>query len=103
VSDPFDIPDSTGQLMHSLLNPEPSPGPPYTHTFTAPEPIGEDEDGNPLYPEPGPDMTLEYLDSRNSPPFPPERPRNYVAAPYRFEVVQDTGNTRCFPLDGAPP
>ena len=37
---------------------EPEPGPPYTHTIVPPEPIGEDEDGNPLYPEPGPAFTL---------------------------------------------
>lgn len=34
------------------------PGPPWTHTLVPPEPIGEDEDGNPVYPEPGPAFTL---------------------------------------------
>lgn len=50
-----------GQLMHNPLNPEPpepSPGPPYVHTFAPPEPIGEDEDGNDIHPEPGPAFTL---------------------------------------------
>ena len=47
-----------GEVMHRVLNPEPSPGPPYTHTLVHEEPIGWDEDGNPLYPEPGPAMTL---------------------------------------------
>jgi hypothetical protein len=47
-----------GQVMHSLLNPEPAPGPPYVHTLVPPEPIGEDEDGNPVYQPPGPVCTL---------------------------------------------
>lgn len=34
------------------------PGPPYTHTIVPPEPIGEDEAGNPIYPEPAPAYTL---------------------------------------------
>lgn len=35
-----------GQLMHNLLNPEPSPGPPYAHTIVppAPCPTGCDDD-----------------------------------------------------------
>ena len=45
--------------MHNILGgTEPPPGPPYVHTLVPPEPIGEDADGNPLYPEPGPAMTL---------------------------------------------
>jgi len=50
--------EALGHVMHNVLNPEPPPGPPYTHTIVPPEPIGEDENGNPLYPEPGPAMTL---------------------------------------------
>lgn len=38
-----------GWLLHQLLNPEPQPGPPYTHTFNAPEPDGYDENGDPIY------------------------------------------------------
>ena len=47
-----------GEVMHAVLNPEPAPGPPYVHTLVPPEPIGWDEDGNPVYPEPGPAYTL---------------------------------------------
>lgn len=47
-----------GHLMHALLNPEPAPGPPCVHTLVPPEPIGYDEDGDPVYPEPGPAFTL---------------------------------------------
>ena len=31
---------------------------PYVHTFAPQEPAGEDGDGNPVYPEPGPSFTL---------------------------------------------
>ena len=59
-----------GEVMHNILGgSEPEPGPPWTHTIVPPEPIGED--GNPLYPEPGPAMTLTE------------------DSPYRAEVVQD--------------
>ena len=52
-------PDSAGAFLHNMLGgTEPEPGPPYTHTLVPPEPIGEDEDGNLLYPEPGPAFTL---------------------------------------------
>ena len=54
--------DGAGSFLHGLLHPEPKPGPPFTHTIVQPEPIGEDEDGNPLYPEPGPAMTLADFD-----------------------------------------
>ena len=47
-----------GNFLCNTLNPDWPPGPPYVHTVVPPEPIGEDEDGNPLYPEPGPTMTL---------------------------------------------
>lgn len=47
-----------GHALRNLLSPEPAPGPPYTHTLVSPEPIGEDEDGNPVYPPPGPTHTL---------------------------------------------
>ena len=47
-----------GHFLHGLLNPASEPGPPYTHTIVPPEPIGYDEDDNPIYPEPGPAMTL---------------------------------------------
>ena len=33
-------------------------GPPYVHTFRPPEPIGYDDDGNPIHPEPRPTHTL---------------------------------------------
>ena len=53
-------PDGAGEFMFSLFG-DPAvmrDGPPYTHTFRPPEPVGEDEDGNPVYPEPGPAHTL---------------------------------------------
>ena len=43
-----------------------------THWVPIPQPIGWDEDGTPVYPEPGPAMTLTE-----------------PASPYRAEVVQD--------------
>ena len=50
--------DNLGALIGNLLAPPAEPGPPYVHTFTPPEPIGQDEDGNDIYPEPGPAWTL---------------------------------------------
>ena len=47
-----------GEIMRGLLNPEPEPGPPYTHTIVPPEPLYYDDFGTPVYPEPGPAMTL---------------------------------------------
>ena len=45
--------DAAGAFLASILGgSEPEPGPPYTHTIVPPEPIGEDEDGNLLYPAP---------------------------------------------------
>lgn len=43
------FPDGIGWLLRQLLNPEPQPGPPYVHTFNAPEPDGYDEHGDPIY------------------------------------------------------
>lgn len=51
-------PPAMGTFLHGLLNPEPSPGPPWTHTMLPPEPTGEDEDEYPVYPEPGPAFTF---------------------------------------------
>ena len=45
-----------GNYLGPAFLPEPSP--PYVHTFKSPEPVGWDDDGNPLYPEPGPSYTL---------------------------------------------
>jgi hypothetical protein len=56
VSDAW--PDGAGEFLHNLLSPVSTPGPPYTHTLVPPGPIGWDEDGNPLYPEPGPAFTV---------------------------------------------
>lgn len=51
--------EAMGEVMHNILGgASPAPGPPYTHTLVPPEPIGEDEDGNPIYPPPGPAYTL---------------------------------------------
>ena len=52
--------DTFGSFLQNMLSPDRPIGaePPYVHTIVPPEPIGEDEDGNLLYPEPGPAMTL---------------------------------------------
>lgn len=55
---PLDVPEGSGEIMASLLGAPERPGPPYVHTFRPPEPIGQDEDGNDIYPEPGPAYTL---------------------------------------------
>ena len=51
-------PEGAGEFMRNMLGGQQEPGPPWTHTLVPPEPTGQDEDGNPLYPEPGPAMTL---------------------------------------------
>lgn len=43
------FPDSIGEVLHAILNPQPQPGPPYVHTIEPPEPE-YDEDGNPYWP-----------------------------------------------------
>ena len=49
---------AAGEFMTALLGAPEQPGPPYVHTFVPPEPIGQDEDGNDIYPPPGPAWTL---------------------------------------------
>jgi hypothetical protein len=56
--DYLEPPEALGGFMHSMLGGTPQPGPPYTHTLVPPEPIGEDEDGNDIYPPPGPSFTM---------------------------------------------
>ena len=55
---PPDWPDSAGHFLANLLNPASTPGPPWTHTLLPPEPLYYDDFGTPVYPEPGPAMTL---------------------------------------------
>jgi hypothetical protein len=50
--------DGAGAFLKNMLGGPPEPGPPYTHTLAAPEPTGEDEDGNDIYPPPDPSHTL---------------------------------------------
>jgi hypothetical protein len=50
--------DGAGSFLHGLLHPDHPAGPPYVHTLVPPEPIGWDEDGEPVYPEPGPAVTV---------------------------------------------
>jgi len=51
------FPDGAGEVLHALLNPEPRPGPPHTHTFNLP--LTEyDDDGEPLPPRIEPSMTI---------------------------------------------
>jgi hypothetical protein len=63
VSDAW--PDGAGGFLHNLLSPVTPPGPPYTHTIVPPGPAGWDEDGTPIYPEPGPAYTLTADESRS--------------------------------------
>ena len=52
-------PEAASEFIGSLFGgTDPRPGPPYVHTLVPPEPIGWDDDGNPVYPEPGPSYTL---------------------------------------------
>jgi len=76
--------DGLAEIMRSLIADQQRPGPPYVHTIVPPAPVGWDEDGDPLYPEPGPAMTLT------------ERPIADVVAeagfgpvPERIEVTAD--------------
>jgi hypothetical protein len=52
------VPEAAGGFLASMLAPTSEPGPPYVHTFSHEEPIGWDEDGDPVYPEPGPAITV---------------------------------------------
>jgi hypothetical protein len=47
-----------GVMANILGSAGTEPGPPHVHTLVPPEPIGWDEDDNPVYPEPGPAYTL---------------------------------------------
>ena len=52
-------PEAAGEFLSNLLGgAEPEPGPPYVRTLVWPEPVGYEEDGTPVYPEPGPSYTL---------------------------------------------
>ncbi len=52
--------DSLGEIMHGLFAEQERPGPPWTHTFTAPQPAVFTTSGKLLYrpPPPGPGYTL---------------------------------------------
>jgi len=51
------FPDGVGEVLHALLNPEPQPGSPYTHTFNLP-PTEYNDNGEPLPPRIEPSMTI---------------------------------------------
>ena len=51
-------PEGAGEFLHNLLNPASAPGRAWTHTIVPPEPLYWDDFGTPVYPEPGPAMTL---------------------------------------------
>jgi hypothetical protein len=74
-----------GEVLHNMLGGgDPEPGPPWTHTIVPPEPIGWDEDGNPVYPEPGDVPAFTITEGGD---------------PYHAEILPDTP-TRCwFPED----
>lgn len=75
---------SLGAFMAALLGPPPEPGPPYVHVFAPPEPIGQDEDGNDIYPEPGPALTLT-----RGPAGDVVAEAGFVPAPERAEITAD--------------
>lgn len=53
------FPESAGELLRNMLGgADPEPGPPWVHTLVPPEPIGYTDEGEPVYPEPGPAYTL---------------------------------------------
>ena len=101
-----------GEIMHGLLNPEPEPGPPYTHTIVPPEPIGWDEDGTPLYPEPGPSATLNGEGTRRSAPVLLDMDEDRcpgcgeliadVPAGHSWAVSLETGAWSCRDIDPEP-
>ena len=103
-----------GEIMHGLLNPEPEPGPPYTHTIVPPEPIGWDEDGTPVYPEPGPAVTLTerpLADVVAEAGFRPPAQRIEITADFcqcpacregRCETVQPERTGCYWPIEDAP-
>lgn len=65
-----------GEFLHNLLGGTgPEPGPPYVHHFKMPEPIGELEDGTPVYPPPGPTHTLTTEPPSSSLPGGPQEAR----------------------------
>lgn len=54
-------PEAMGAFLNKLLNPEPQPGPPWTHTFQPP-PQEYGEDGEPIPLPPEPQFTIEPYD-----------------------------------------
>lgn len=53
------FPNAIGELLHAALDPEPTPGPPYTHTISAPPGWEYDDEGDPIRPLFWPSMTIE--------------------------------------------
>ena len=52
-------PQAAGGFLQNMLGADGlEPGPPYVHTYWPPEP-DHDEDGNEIWPEPGPAITIE--------------------------------------------
>lgn len=89
-----------GQLMHNLLNPEPPPGPPYTHTIVPPQPIGEDEDGNDIYPEPGPAYTVREIPLTEL--VDPDRPAWLVRAAVACDARERRREFLCLAIEERP-
>ena len=84
------FPEGAGEVIHSILNPEPSNGPPYTHTFRYP-PTEYDDEGNPLPAPIEPAMTV----------LPPLRPE--PTDPWRIALRQQIAATHPKPIiTGAP-
>ena len=68
------FPDAIGELLHATLNPEPAPGPPYTHTIPAPPGWEYDDEGEPIRPLFWPSLTVEARTPAAYVSFGQERP-----------------------------
>lgn len=53
------FPESIGEALHAILNPESVPGPPYTHTITAPPGWEYDDESEPVRPLFWPSLAVE--------------------------------------------
>lgn len=68
------FPDAVGELLRAVLNPKPTPGPPYTHTITAPPGWEYDDEGEPIRPLFWPSLTIEARTPAAYAPIGQERP-----------------------------
>lgn len=76
---PF-YPEAMGEFLRKLLNPEPQPGPPWTHTFRPP-PQEYYEDGEPIPMSPGPSFTVTAVEMASEPYDGPQSSERRFTAP----------------------